>query len=668
MKGTEDSTIIPRRPLLWLAAALLFLVPTMLGSLALWVPLLFLGTLLAKFWMEKKDRRLRSVAWKVVFALVGVGIVIATYGSPTGIEPGISLLVVLGALKILEAHTARDFHILVMLGWILCLCGFLLSQDFVIALCILAAFVFLLTALVQFHRRNAPGGALRPPLALAAKLLLQALPLIVLLFLFFPRGTGAIRLRLPGSPADSTGFSGKLSPGTVASIASSEELAFRAEFPDGPIPPRASLYWRGAVLWKGGGLEWEAGEGMGQAQPNERLTSAPVRQRITIEPHAGRWLFALDRPAAAPAGATLAPGLYLHTPRPVNRMRRYDVVSDPHASEGELRPRERAANLNLPASISPEVRQLARNLGGQNSDPRAVVKAALEFFRTQGFVYSVSPGEYGGAGALDDFLFRRKLGFCEHYAGAFATLMRAAGIPARIVVGYFGGQFNQFGNYLFVRQSDAHAWCEVWIPGTGWERVDPTSVIAPERLNLGSLREMQAAATQNNPGSARASSARTDGLRRILDNAHLAWDTVSFAWDTRVLSFDTDAQSELLTQLRINDWSGISYLFGMAGLTGGLLLIYLIWTSRRAQPRIDPLRNLYDQFCAKLARLGAPRIPSEGPASYARRAAGLLPQRAELIARITDHYIALRYSPASGSARLNLLAAEIRAFGRAETR
>lgn len=660
MRRTKDNTVIPRRPMLWLAAALVFLVPTMLGNLALWITLVFLATLLAKFWMESRDWRLRSTLWKIVLAVAGLGAVIASYGSPTGIEPGVSLFVVLAALKILEAHTARDFHVLVMVGWVLCLCAFIMSQEFLVALCVLSAFILLVTALIQFHRRRAPGGAFWPPLAKGGQLLLQALPLVLLLFFLFPRGTGAIRLRLPGSPADSTGFSGKLSAGTVASIASSEELAFRVEFPDGRMPPRSEMYWRGAVLWEGGGLEWQAGEGLGRAQTGQRPAGEPVRQRITLEPHAGRWLFALDRPLAAPPGATLAPGRYLHSPRPLVNLRRYEVVSAPRATEDELRPRERIEFLHLPASISPEVRALAQTWTAQNSDPRAVVKSALQFFRTQGFVYSVSPGQYEGPGALDDFLFRRKIGFCEHYAGTFATLMRAAGIPSRVVVGYLGGQFNQFGDYLLVRQSDAHAWCEVWLPENGWERVDPTSVVAPERVNLGSLREMRAAA-QDLARPGQSSTARAGSVTRIFDDARLAWDTLSFAWDTRVLSFDLDAQRELFTQLRIDDWSGGSLFLWIAGLAAGVLCAYAVWIRWSTRARPDRIKALYDQFCLKAAeRLGVARLPAEGPANFAKRAASLIPQQAERIQRITESYIALRYAPSPTSP--DNFAAEVRAF------
>ncbi|HVF73159.1 MAG TPA: DUF3488 and transglutaminase-like domain-containing protein [Chthoniobacterales bacterium] len=663
MKSTRDNTVIPRRPLLWLAAAFLCLVPTMLGQLATWIPLGFLAAVLAKFWMDKRDRRLRSLTWKIVLALLAFGATVATYGRPTGLEPGISLVVLLGSLKIMEAHTARDFHVLVMVGWILCLAGFILSQEFAVALCVLTAFVLLVAALVQFHRGRPRGRGVLPPLLTTGKILAQALPLVVLLFVLFPRGTGGFRLQLPGASADSSGFSGKLSPGTVASIATSDELAFRAEFPDGKMPLRSALYWRGAVLRQGGGLYWEAGAGLGQAQTARRPTSDSIRQRITLEPHGGRWLFALDRPLAAPAGATLAPGQYLHTFRPNVRMRRYEVVSASDATEDELRPRELTALLLLPSTISPAVHQLAQSWAAQNNDPQAVVKAALEFFRTQGFVYSLSPGRYNEETALDDFLFRRKIGFCEHYAGAFTTLMRAAGVPSRVVVGYLGGQYNQFGNYLSVRQSDAHAWCEVWIPGTGWLRVDPTSVIAPERLRVGSLREMGATRAQGAGNEEQSSAAQTTGPLGVFDNARLAWDTLSFAWDTRVLSFDLESQRELLGQLQIDGWSPGAHLLWIAGIAGFLLALYAIWSRWSARPRPDPLRALYDQFCLKAEGLGAPRFPHEGPASFARRAADLIPQKAESIRRITQNYIALRYSPGPSSVRFADLAAEVRAFG-----
>lgn len=667
MNAAGNRSLIPRRPLLWLTAALLCLVPAFLGTIVIWAPIVLLCSLLAKFWMDKADRRLRSVPLKIVLALAAFGAVFMSYGSPRGLEPGVALLVLLASLKILESHIARDFHVLIMVGWILCLCAFVLSQDLHVALCILAAFVLLSAALVQFHRRSAPGGRLWPPFGTTFKLLAQALPLVLLLFFFFPRGTGAMRLRTFGAATDSTGFSGQLSPGTVAAVASSDDLAFRVEFPDGNMPARRDLYWRGAVLWQGNGLNWEVGPGIRQARTSERHTNVRVRQRITIEPHSGRWLFALDRPVSAPPGVTIAPGRYLHSPQPITSRRRYEVLSAPDAGEANLHPRDSKESLQLPSHVSSAMREVVQTWTSHGEEPRAVVLAALEFFRTQGFVYSLSPGKYAGTGAVDELLFRRKSGFCEHYAASFATLMRIAGIPSRVVVGYMGGQFNQYGSYLLVRQSDAHAWCEVWLPESGWTRVDPTSVIAPERLNLGSLREMQTTSVQNQANADNAAGNRRLPAGGVWSDARLAWDTVSYAWDSRVLSFDLEGQRDFFAGLGIDTVPNTSRLMWIAAAVALLLAAYAGFIMWKSRTRPDAVKRIYASFCRQAARLGVTRSATEGPADFGRRAAALLPQHASRIQRIASNYIALRYAADPSPPVVQSFAADVRAFIRGAT-
>ena len=239
----KKDTRVPRRPLLWLAAALLFTLPPMFGTLPSWVPLLFLIALAAKFWMEPKGYRLRSLIWKLVFVALILSLLFFSYGSLRGMEPGVSLIVLLTSVKILEAHTAREFHIMIMVAWILCLCGFFLSQNLAIALCLLIAFALLLVALIQFHRGLS--SAFWPPIRIAAKLLAQAVPLIILLFLFFPRINTGLRFQIAPQRGASAGFSDRLSPGSVAVLANSSAAAFRAEFPAGrrlhaAPPPGAS--------------------------------------------------------------------------------------------------------------------------------------------------------------------------------------------------------------------------------------------------------------------------------------------------------------------------------------------------------------------------------------------------------------------------------------------
>jgi len=436
----------------------------MFGSLVSWVPWVFLLALAMKFWMEPRGYRLRLATLKLLLAAAALIAIFASYGSLKGVEPGISLLVVLVALKVLEAHTAREFQVMVLMGWVLCLCGFFLSQDFEIALSLLTAFALLLVALIQFYRGSSPG-AFWPPLRTTCKILLQAAPLVVLLFVLFPRINTGLRFDFRANRSANTGFSDRLSPGSIAALANSSDIAFRAEFPGRTSTPPGQMYWRGAVMWHCDGLEWRApyvpvsitsrGRGTGELSRGNA-----IRQRITLAPHGARWMFALDRPFEEPPGAILARGDYLWSVQTIRKARRYEVVSSLGAAGKELTPGERREALEVPPWISPAVRELAQSWTTQNSNPRTVVNSALQFFQARGFRYSLSPGEYRKSD-LEQFLFHRRIGFCEHYAASFATLMRLAGIPARVVVGYLGGEYNDLGHFFLVRQADTHAWCEV---------------------------------------------------------------------------------------------------------------------------------------------------------------------------------------------------------------
>src|SRR6266436_572255 len=393
----KTDTSIPRRPLLWMAAAFVFTLPPFFDSLAIWVPWLFLLSLALKFWMEPRGYRLRSMILKLLLIATALTTVFISYGSAKGVEAGISLLVVLMSLKILEAHTAREFRVMVLIGWMLCLCGFFLSQDFTTALCLLIAFALLVVALIQFHRGASPG-AVWPPVGTTCKLLLQALPLVVLFFLLFPRINTGFRFELRPFRSANTGFSDRFSPGSIAALANSSEIAFRAEFPGSSTRPSGPMYWRGVVMWRCNGMEWRAPYaprdlagtgGLPVPSPNAK----EIQQRITLAPNGARWMFALDRPIKSPPAAMLARGDYLCSVLPIRKSRQYEVVSS-DSSGTEITSEERAEALELPASISPAVRDLAHSWTVQNPDPRGVVNNALQFFRTQGFSYSLTPGEY----------------------------------------------------------------------------------------------------------------------------------------------------------------------------------------------------------------------------------------------------------------------------------
>jgi len=662
-ESTRDRSI-PRRPLLWLAAALLFTLPPMFSSLVSWVPCVFLLALAMKFWMEPRGYRLRFTTLKLMLAAAALLVIVASYRSLKGIEPSISLLVVLIALKVLEAHTAREFQVMVLMGWVLCLCGFFLAQDLVNALSILTAFALLLVALIQFYR-GSPPGTFWLPLGTTCKILIQAAPLVVLLFVLFPRINTGFRFDFRAVGPLGTGFSDRLSPGSIAALANSSDIAFRAEFPDSTGTPPGSMYWRGEVMWHCDGMEWRAPYVPVSISRSARQLPVgnPIRQRITFAPHGARWMFALDRPFEVPPGAILARGNYLWSVQTIRKARRYEVVSALGAFGRELTPGERREALEVPPSISPAVRDLAQSWTTQNSNPRAVVSAAVQFFGTQDFRYSLTPGEYR-KNDLEAFLFHRRVGFCEHYAASFATLMRLAGIPARVVVGYLGGEYNDLGHFFLVRQADAHAWCEVWLPESGWTRVDPTTAVAPGRANLDLNSFLESRIDSRQMGARQSAFVTRLARSALFTDIRFAWETLSYEWDTRVLAFDADVQDVMLDSIGLVNHGSI-LIIEILIVAIALQIIYFGWMQLQTRSRADRVKALYEYFCQKAARLGVRRDPSEGPSDFSWRAALLLPNESERIRQISNIYIALRYAPEPDGAALDTFAKEVRAFAAA---
>jgi len=503
--------------------------------------------------------------------------------------------------------------------------------------------LLVLATLVLFHsgkgsRSYAQSGWI------AGKLLLQSLPIAALLFLFFPRVYGGFRFQFSQSLMNSGGMSDRLSPGSISSIALNSDIVFRAEFPDGNTPPLSSMYWRGGVLWRGEGLTWVLGPFLSHESRLGQLSGPGIRQRISLQPHGGRWLFALDRPASDFKGATYQPGNILQSRKVIISRFRYEVVSRPENHEVTLPKDHLAAALLLPAHIDPAVRDLVASWKVNNATPAQIVDAAGRYFRREHFSYTLQPGTYNDATGLEEFLFKRREGFCEHYAAAFATLMRIAGIPSRVVLGYHGGEFNSMGNYVIVRQSDAHAWCEVWLKDIGWQRVDPTDMIAPDRIASGLASYLENHGNGNDGETAQRSLTAT-GWREIQHDLQLVWDSINYQWDLRILNFDEDAQNSFLLLLGLGSVSWGSILLWIVLVTA-LFAAALSYFMRRPRGSVDKVAMAYSRFCASLARAGLHREPWEGAQRFGARAAVEFPAQATLIERITSLYIQLRYSAA----------------------
>jgi transglutaminase-like putative cysteine protease len=647
MTHRPHHSVIENAPLVGALIGLLLAVIPLVPHVTAWATALFGGALVVRLLANQFHLGLPRVAVKMLLLALGVGGILLSYGSLAGIEPGLGILLILVSLKVLETNTVRDFQVLVLLGWFLSLCGLFFSQ--VLSTWLYTGFVctILAASLIRFHYGDVVHGYRRSA-RMAMLLFVQALPIIVLLFLCFPRSYGGFRLTFGNVLSNISGMSDELRPGSVASLAMSDVIAFRAEFLDGRAPSLPQLYWRAGVLWQGDGLVWHRGRPPGLEPGEPRKAEAEVRQRISMEPHGGQWLFALDRPVSSVPGAHFEAGGYLRSDSPVRSARRYEVVSRLDLHETSLLEQHRRAALELPRNLSPRVVALATSWRPANGTDREVVDNGLRYFRRQRFVYTLEPGTYSPHG-LDEFLFNRRAGFCEHYAAAFATLMRAAGIPTRLVVGYHGGETNR-GKYIIVRQSESHVWCEVWLKETGWTRVDPTNVIAPERIASGleSYLELQAAA-EGRRGI--GSSTMMIGLRDILRETRLLWDNLNYQWDLRVLTFDEDAQRSLLSEFALAPLRWVS--LAAWNLTAMLVILAFLalWLSRPGKLHRDTIRRQYDRFCAIMARRGVKRHATEGPIAFAARAAERFPDDAPRIQMIADLYVTLRYAPRADAPR-----------------
>lgn len=573
--------------------------------------------------------------------LIGIAAVHMILGDLFSMEAGIAVLIVLTGAKLVESRTPHDFQVVAMIGWFLCLCGLLTDQGLARSGLMFLIFVGIIGCMVRFRRGSS---GVQVPARLTLRLLAQALPAVLLLFLFFPRVSLDYLARLGRGETNKTGVPTSLEPGGVSAIARSSERAFGVEFPTGKVIPNKERYWRCVVLWECAGFKWTRGSWFSYT-PHLRLgLPGDIEQIITLEPHGQQWLPALDQPMRGRDGGGLL-ALYadrtLGAEEPVRTVRRLEVISRPRLGVEDLSETRRQAALQVPADLPVELKDLARQWRAAAKSDGDVVNIGLNYLRTQGFRYTLEPGTYLGPRALHEFLFERRLGFCEHYSAAFATMMRLAGVPSRVVMGYLGGEVSD-GGYMIVRQSDAHAWTEVWLPETGWTRIDPTGALAPGRmdLNLQSylLGDADALERQRN-------SFIWQGWLR----ARLLWDQLNLQWYNTVISFNEDNQIEWFS------WLGRGQMreaWQLVIIAVSLLLAFglLSWWLRRPARERDPWALAWRQLCQRLEKNGLPaRAQHEGPLAYTRRLSLLRPQLAQPLDRLAHLYAEARYGQGGGS-------------------
>ena len=625
-----------------------------------WVPPLALTLGVWRLHLERARKRLPGRFFLLFLAILGALAVLASLPVPLGRDAALSMLILLTGLKLLEMRGERDRLVVVFLGYFLAITNFLYDQSIPMAVVMGAAVVLLTAAWIDLVGTSGRS-TLAENLRLSTRMLLQALPTAAALFFFFPRLSGPLWGLPPDAHGAGTGLSETMSPGSIGQVTLSDAVAFRVTFV-GEAPPPEARYWRALVLDTTDGATWGgAGSRASTSGRGPKVGVDPrglgelVAYSVSLEPHEKNWLPALELPTAAPDGAGLTPEYTLVAQKPVTERLRCALSSQLRFHTGALAPEERSRALQLPPRLGVQTRALAQTWKAQSGRDEHVLDRALEHFRRGGYVYTLSPPVLG-RDPFEEFLFRSKRGFCEHYAGAFTLLMRLAGVPARVVTGYQGGEWNPLGGYWIVRQADAHAWSEVWLLGRGWVRVDPTAEVAPERVEFRIDNRLGAG------GSAVRFLSGSGGLLRAVRHLRHAWDSVNNGWNDWMVGYDPERQYAVFSRLGVGDtsWRAVGVVIGLS--VGLLLVVAALETMGSRKTAADPARRLYDRYCGKLARRGIPRLPEEGPWSYAERVVGERKELAAQVREITDLYVRQRYGTVGAREQLKMLARRVYRF------
>jgi protein-glutamine gamma-glutamyltransferase len=640
MNTLKQSLLTFRPEILWLTVGISLAVLPHSQRIPAWMTVMFFSLALWRLQMEKKisdalvkPSLLVRFSRQLLMIIIVIG-VFASYGTLVGRDAGVALLILLSGVKLLELKAERDYYVAGFIGMFLILTNFFYSQTILSAIHMLVTVTVIIVFLIGLNdRRDFVSG--RKQLLLATSMLFQSIPLLLILFVLFPRVDGPLWGLPKDAHAGITGLDDEMSPGQISQLSLSDEVAFRVEF-ENDIPEKSALYWRGPVLWYSDGVKWVGDKNRTRPEP-VTMQGSPVKYTVTMEATDKNWLYGLEMTASPPEQSFFSHDMQIISRSPINMRKRYELSSFtqfklPANSTEEL---ERA--LQLPQGYHPKALALAQSWKKSQKNSREIVNSALQMFNTQEFYYTLSPPLLLDDN-IDQFIFETRQGFCEHYAASFVILMRAAGIPARVVTGYQGGSINPVGKYLIVRQHDAHAWTEVWFQDEGWVRVDPTAAVSPARIKEGIRNALPDSiidiplALQNN-----------EMARNIWRNISNNLDAINNRWNQWVLGYNNKRQSRFLNHIGFKnvDWRGMtSGLFFLSVLILTLVALHLFKTR---QSQTDEARRLYNKFCLKLARCNIKRENSEGPIDFAKRAGGQRKDLVDNINQITELYVASRY-------------------------
>jgi transglutaminase-like putative cysteine protease len=647
--GTERVTY---EQLLGISACVALALIAHIGSLPLWIPVVIAACALIRLSLARKGRGAPPRSVVLTVAGLAIALLFLRFRTFNGIAAGTALLSLMAGLKLLETQTKRDIYIITLIIYFVSMSALLEGESFFM-LAYLIGVCWITTATLLRLTSAVPPPDWRRSARYGGRVLLQALPLALVLWLLFPRFAAPLWQVPSDSATAASGLSDTMSPGDINHLALSDEVAFRVRYA-AAVPPPQERYWRGPVLDDFDGHTWRRGYS-GYYKPTALTPEGPAyKYTVMMEPHQHNWIFTLDWPASWDLQrGVLSSDYTLMQPYALSRPIDVTATSYTHVQSGDALSVDMRRRNTRPPPHNPRTLQLAQEMRAAHPDDMDYVRAVLDMFAQQPFYYTLNPPKLADD-SVDEFLFDTKRGFCGHYASAFAALLRAAHIPARVVTGYQGGTHNPYSDYWILRQSEAHAWNEVWFEGRGWVRFDPTSVIAPQRVELG----LADAVNADEPLVSRWSRNRPWFL-----SARLRLDALREIWRERILDFNQGSQRDLLEMLKIPEPDGQKLVLLLA-IAIALVFFWLTWQVRRElnPPLKDLAARAYARLCAKLASAGIARLPHEGAEAFASRVARLRPDLGERVTALCRQYSYLRYAAPSPSLSVGQFQAGVRAF------
>jgi protein-glutamine gamma-glutamyltransferase len=583
-------------------------------------------------WMPE---RLPSFPWIIFLIVCGMAIIYSQHRGFMGRDGGTSLFVIALGLKLMEIKTERDLYLINYLAFIVAASQFLYEQSILMAAYILFVCCVLLATLVYINSYVAQTGV---ALKKAAVIVAQAIPMAIVVFILFPRVEAPRWLLFNDEHQAKMGLSDSMEPGSIADLGMSDELVFRVKF-TGSIPPSKQRYWRGPVLTRTDGKKWTQANDLSYQKYLDKLTYSgkPYQYTLLMEPQEKNWVFALDMPADFPNQLRQNANYQLLASDDLRKRTEFKLTSYPAYNTGYLTKTEDKDARQLPGEPSNNIKNLVSKLRGFESEPEVFINQLLNHFRQEDFHYTLTPPLMED-NPIETFLFETRYGFCSHYASAFVYLMRVANIPARVVTGYQGGEFNAVGNFLEIKQADAHAWAEVWLDKKGWVRVDPTAAIAPERI------EKNIDISRLAPGGLISYATPSENAKaafNMLKQVRQLWSNVDYNWQRWVINYNNANQASFLSSFGIADFKTMVYwMMSIVGIITAILSLLLLY--KRPKPK-DRTLIIYNKFLKKIAREGFDKHTSEGARDFAERIKPKLPMQAGGIEQITAAFIDQRY-------------------------